>query len=181
MTLVRRVLSIAILGGLVAAPADAGPLLFTFTGEISILQTLTQVETISNGQTTTVFTPSLQFNVPISGTMTFDSDVWSLVAPVSGSFPLRQFTVDDPAPGDVYGVSEFSAVTLGLGSGYAFPFVLQDLFPAGPPLAFTFVDPIPGPCSGFPCTDGLFSFGTFPCSHRSVCIRPTAPNSRQLL
>ena len=41
-------------------------------------------------------------------------------------------------------------------------FQLQDLFPAGPPLAFSFEDPVPGDCDPFvDCNDGRASLGSF--------------------
>jgi len=248
----RRTILSTILGTLFALPAQAGPLLFTFEGTLPVLNVTTIVTTSVTGVgSTTVTTPSVSLNVPVSGSMTFDSDVWALVGPpFSPTFPLRQFTVTDPsgpfggtgvetpelirgtldvagvgtlrfdrslvdalpkpfadfpyqgtttmsymdgteglnvgpfefgdaflaafssgfgwfdvtasAPGDVFLRSETSSINIGVVSQYTNSFVLQNLFPAGPPVAFSFVDPVPGDCSQpADCADGLFSFGSF--------------------
>jgi hypothetical protein len=243
-----------ILGSVIAAPAHAAPLLLTFTGVVPVFQQLTEVITVSNGQSTTVITQTVLSNLPFSGSMTFDSDVWALVGALDPNTYSRQFTVVDPpnpgaptlgvdtpelirgtidvaggvgtlpfnrerldevpptatpfpfqgsttmgyvdgteglnltppfefgdsfflsyflgsgwndfttfpgTPGEVYGKSESSGVSLSLVSGFSFLFELQNLFPAGPPLAFSFVDPVPGDCSNTQCLDGLASFGGF--------------------
>lgn len=239
----RRLPLFLILGSFIAAPAHAAPLLFTFNGVIPVFSGLTQVDTVSNGQSNTTFSQTLLFNVPFSGSMTFDSDVWALaIASASNPF-LRQFTVTDPTnpagtlgvdtpelirgtidvdgvgtlrfdrqmvnelpptatpspyqgnttmgyvdgseglnltppfefgdyfffnyanafswvdftipptPGEEYGRSDFSSVSLALLSDFNWMFQLQNLFPAGPPLAFSFVDPDPDDCS-LVCLDG---------------------------
>jgi hypothetical protein len=244
----RRVALFLFLGSLIAAPAHAAPLLFTFNGVIPVFSGLTRVDTVSNGQSNTTFSQTLLFNVPFSGSMTFDSDVWALAVASSSNPFLRQFTVVDPAnpagtlgvdtpelirgtidvdgvgtlrfdrqmvnevpstgtpspyqgnttmgyidgseglnldppfefgdyfffnyanafswvdftipatPGEVYGKSEVSSVNLALLSDFDFTFQLQNLFPAGPPVAFSFVDPDPDDCNGV-CLDGRGSSG----------------------
>jgi len=254
-TYVRRVLLSTILTSVAAVPAQAGPLLFTFEGTIPTLNKTTTVFTFTAGGTTTVSTPSVMLNVPVSGSFTFDSDVWTRVgAPFTPDFPVREFTVTDPAnaapalgvetpelirgslevgggvgtlnfdrsligtlpsgatvtspyfgsttmryldgseglnvgpfeffdsvsfayfnsfawadftgppssPGDVVFRSEGASISLLLNSGYNSSFELQNLFPAGPPLAFLFNDPVPGSCgTSADCADGLGSFGNF--------------------
>jgi hypothetical protein len=252
MISVRRVVLSTILTGALSMPAYAGPLLFTFEGTIPTLNRTTVVNTLSGGVTTSVTTPSVFLNVPVSGRFTFDSDVWSMVgAPFSPFFPFRQFSVTDPSnspplvgvdtpellrgtldvggigtlpidrslidtlpptgfvsfpyqgtttmgfmdgaeglnvgpfefgdafsasvsngfawfdftastPGDVIFRSGSSSIGITVVSQYSSAFVLNNLFPAGPPLAFSFVDPNPGDCSAPAiCDDGLFSFGSF--------------------
>jgi hypothetical protein len=70
------------------------------------------------------------------------------------------FTTFPGTPGEVYGRSDGSSVSLALLSDFNWMFQLQNLFPAGPPLAFSFVDPVPGDCNGS-CLDGRGSFGSF--------------------
>lgn len=253
--ILRRVMFSTILAGLIAVPAHAGPLLFTFEGVIPTLTTNTVVETSVNGVFTSVATPGVFSNVPVSGSMTFDSDVWSLAGPpIAPTFPLRQFAVVDPSnspntlgvetpellrgtleigagvgtvpfdrqslgtvtpnalvtfpyagttqmgyidgtdglnlnppfelgdlflasvsnsfawfdvtltpgtPGQVWGQTNSSILSLQLLSQYDSTFQLHDLFPAGPPLAFSFFDPVPGDCSGILCQDGRASLGNF--------------------
>ena len=251
---IRRVVLSTFFCGLVAVPAQAAPLLLTFEGTIPTLSKRITIFTATQAGTVDTTTTDVFLNVPVSGSFTFDSDVWSLAGgPLSSTFPLRQFAITDPAnapgvegvetpeliagtlevdgvgtlsfdrslistrpagaivtfpyvgstsmsyldgteglnvgpfefgdlfalafsngfawidltafpgaPGDVFLRSQSSQFFLSLSSAYNIAFQLQDLFPAGPPLAFSFEDPVPGDCDPFvDCNDGRASLGSF--------------------
>ncbi len=66
-------------------------------------------------------------------------------------------------PGEVFFRGEFAGLFLDIHTGFEqSTFARQNLFGAGPPLAFSWVDPNPGHCASNPvsCTDGYFSFAS---------------------